>query len=96
MDLIDPIESLSRDHAEGDWVARLQTGQFIGVFNIEGHRHGIHVAGDFFVLDGDFHFRRGDGDDDAFPLIKFLVGQRLSGGDGIGGRLGRCREGEQG
>ena len=50
LDAVDPPIVGGDQHAEGDLITRFETVEFLRLFDIEGHGHGRHEAGDFFVL----------------------------------------------
>lgn len=86
-DLIDPAFVIGDDHAEKDLVARLEAGEFIGVFDAEGHGHGLHVIGDGLVIDDGGAAVGLEFLDDAFDEVEIGLGAG-GGGLGRGGRGG--------
>src|SRR2546422_10349172 len=41
-DLIDPAFGIGHQHTESNRVARCNTGEFVGILYVKGHRHGRH------------------------------------------------------
>ena len=52
----------------GDYVAGMKLAEDVRVFDLVGHGHGIHEAGDGFVIDGDLGCGRIGGNDLAAQL----------------------------
>lgn len=50
-DLIDPRVGVGNGQAEGDRLARFESGELVRVLHIERHRHGRHEIRDGFVAD---------------------------------------------
>ena len=84
LELIDPAVILGHQHAEGDRISRLQTGELFRVPDVEHHGHCFHVAGDVFVRDLHLLLLGQELLDQALDLVDLRVGS----GDRAGRRVG--------
>jgi len=60
--------TLGNEKIGGDYVAGMKLAENVRVFDLVGHGHGIHEAGDGFVIDGDLGCGRIGGNDLAAQL----------------------------
>ena len=84
---------LRDEHVGGEDVAGMEFGEDGGVFELVGHGHGFHKAGDGFVVEGDLARGGIGGDDFSAEVVDLEV---LGGGGLGGGGLAVVASGQQG
>ena len=100
--VVEAVRAWFDEQGSGDAVAGVEFGGDGGIFELVGHGHGVHEAGDGLVVERDV--RTADGDDAAAKGVAAGVGREGVGGGfggggfgrwGCGGRAAAC-EGERG